>query len=98
MDAPLEPRWLDAEEQQTWLALASVLMRLPSALDTQLQRDAAISHFEYQVLAGLSMSPERTLRSLTTDELAADSQWQDTLHHADRDAEFETWIAAQVAT
>src|SRR5262245_28653140 len=56
------PRWLDSEEEQTWIALASVLMRLPGALDAQLQRDAGISHFEYLVLSGLSMSPERTLR------------------------------------
>ncbi|GAA4447677.1 MarR family winged helix-turn-helix transcriptional regulator [Phytohabitans houttuyneae] len=58
----MEPRWLDAGEQETWLALVSVLIRLPAALDRQLQRDAGISHFEYQVLAGLSMSPRRTLR------------------------------------
>ena len=57
-----EPRWLNAEEQQIWIALASVLIRLPGALDAQLQRDAGLSHFEYQVLSGLSMSPERTLR------------------------------------
>lgn len=57
-----QPRWLDEEEQQTWLALASLMMRLPAALDAQLQRDAGISHFEYQVLAGLSMSPRHTLR------------------------------------
>jgi DNA-binding MarR family transcriptional regulator len=57
-----EPRWLDGEEQQAWLALAGVIMRLPYALDVQLQRDAGISHFEYLVLSGLSMSPERTLR------------------------------------
>jgi DNA-binding MarR family transcriptional regulator len=44
------------------MALVSMLMRLPVALDAQLQREAGISHFEYQVLAGLSMSPERTLR------------------------------------
>ncbi len=56
------PRWLDPDEQQTWLALVSVLIRLPAALDAQLQRDAGISHFEYQVLAGLSMSPQRTRR------------------------------------
>src|SRR3954451_25380693 len=47
---------------QTWLALSSVLVRLPSALDAQLQRDAGVSHFEYQVMAMLSMSPERTRR------------------------------------
>jgi DNA-binding MarR family transcriptional regulator len=62
MDTPPEPRWLDAEERQTWLTLVSVLMRLPSALDAQLQRDAGISHFEYAVLAGLSEAPGRTLR------------------------------------
>src|SRR3954471_11484104 len=53
---------------QAWLALGSVLIRLPDALDAQLQRDAGISHFEYQVMAMLSMSPERTRRM---SELAA---------------------------
>ena len=62
MDAPQEPRWLDAEERQAWLALASALNRLPAALDAQLRRDAGISHFEYQVLALLSEAPRRTLR------------------------------------
>jgi DNA-binding MarR family transcriptional regulator len=62
MDAPQEPRWLDAEERQVWLVLASTLVRLPAALDAQLRRDAGISHFEYQVLALLSEAPGRTLR------------------------------------
>jgi DNA-binding MarR family transcriptional regulator len=57
-----EPRWLTAEEQQTWFALTGVLTWLPDALDAQLQRDAGISHFEYQVMAMLSMSPHRTRR------------------------------------
>jgi DNA-binding MarR family transcriptional regulator len=57
-----EPEWLDPDDQETWLALASVIVRLPTALDTQLQRDAGISHFEYQVLSGLSMAPAHTLR------------------------------------
>ncbi|MCU7722477.1 MarR family winged helix-turn-helix transcriptional regulator [Actinoplanes sp. KI2] len=57
-----EPRWLDEDQSRTWLALAALMMRLPAALDAQLQRDAGLSHFEYQVLAGLSMAPERTLR------------------------------------
>ncbi|MFF3546228.1 MarR family winged helix-turn-helix transcriptional regulator [Streptomyces platensis] len=68
METPQEPRWLDNEEDQAWIALSSMLMRLPAALDTQLQRDAGLSHFEYQVMAGLSMIPERTLRM---SELAA---------------------------
>jgi DNA-binding MarR family transcriptional regulator len=62
MEGREEPQWLTGEEQQTWLALAGVLVWLPDALDAQLQRDAGVTHFEYQVMAMLSMSPERTLR------------------------------------
>jgi DNA-binding MarR family transcriptional regulator len=68
METPQQPRWLTGEEMQTWLALVGVLVRLPAALDAQLQRDSGISHFEYQVLAMLSESPERTRRM---SELAA---------------------------
>src|SRR5215472_16979692 len=62
MDTAGEPRWLSAEERRAWFALVSMLVRLPAALDAQLQRDAGISHFEYQVMAGLSEAPGRTLR------------------------------------
>jgi DNA-binding MarR family transcriptional regulator len=57
-----EPRWLDEEERSCWMALISTLIRLPAALDAQLQRDAGISNFEYQVLVGLSEAPGRTMR------------------------------------
>lgn len=57
-----EPRWLTDDEQRAWRALAAVMVKLPAALDAQLQRDAGISHFEYMVLAGLSEAPNRTLR------------------------------------
>jgi DNA-binding MarR family transcriptional regulator len=60
-DSP-EPRWLDTEEQRNWYAFAYALIRLPAALDAQMQRDAGISHFEYLVLSGLSSMPARTLR------------------------------------
>lgn len=62
METPSEPRWLTDEERETWLSLASVLIRLPSALDAQLQRDAGVTHFEYQALAALSEAPDRTRR------------------------------------
>ena len=62
MEAVEEPRWLTAEEQQTWLELIGVLTWLPDAIDAQLQRDAGVSHFEYQVMAMLSMAPQRTRR------------------------------------
>lgn len=57
-----EARWLSEEEQATWLSFASVLFRMPAALDGQLQRDAGLSHFEYTVMSALSEAPERTLR------------------------------------
>ena len=62
MEAVDEPRWLSAEEQQTWLAVVAMVTWLPDAVDAQLQRDAGVSHFEYQVMAMLSMSPQRTRR------------------------------------
>ena len=62
MADPREPRWLSDEELQDWLVFASALIRLPAALDAQMQRDAGISHYEYLVMAGLSMTAGRTLR------------------------------------
>lgn len=60
--ADVGPRWLDSEERATWLSLVSLLIKLPAALDAQLQRDSGFSHFEYNVLAGLSEAPDRALR------------------------------------
>jgi len=68
-----DPRWLDPTEKQAWFALVGMLLRLPAALDAQLRRDAGISHFEYQVLAGLSEAPDRTLRMSTLARLAEGS-------------------------
>jgi DNA-binding MarR family transcriptional regulator len=57
-----EPRWLSADERAAWLALSGVLIRLPAALDAQLERDAGLSNFEYLALAMLSETPNHTLR------------------------------------
>jgi DNA-binding MarR family transcriptional regulator len=57
-----DPRWLDPDERAAWLALSGVLIRLPAALDAQLERDAGLSNFEYLALAMLSETPGRTLR------------------------------------
>ncbi len=58
----METRWLTDEERVAWVRLAAVLELLPGVLDTQLRRDADLSHFEYFVLAMLSEAPGRTLR------------------------------------
>jgi DNA-binding MarR family transcriptional regulator len=60
--------WLTDEQQAAWRPFIALLLRLPAALDAQLQRDAGITNFDYLVLSGLSESPNRTLRM---SELAA---------------------------
>ncbi|WP_123664277.1 MarR family winged helix-turn-helix transcriptional regulator [Actinocorallia herbida] len=85
-----EPHWLAEEETQAWLGLASMLIRLPSALDAQLQQDAGISHFEYQVLAGLSMRPERTMRMSELAEVADGSLSR--LSHTVTRLEKQGWV------
>lgn len=68
MEEAAEPRWLNAEEREAWLTLASLMVQLGPVLDAQLRRDAGISHFEYGVMASLSEAPEHTRRM---SELAA---------------------------
>ena len=57
-----QTRWLTADERAAWLAISALTVKLPSALDAQLQRDAGLSYFEYMVLAVLSEQPDRTLQ------------------------------------
>ncbi len=54
--------WLSADERAAWLAVSALTVRLPAALDAQLQRDADLGLFEYMVLAVLSEQPDRTLQ------------------------------------
>ena len=54
--------WLTPAELRAWLGLVAVTELLPAQLDSQLQRDAGLTHFEYQVLAMLSEATDRTLR------------------------------------
>ena len=69
MDAEEEPgaaepgtRWLEGIERDAWLSLIGVIIRLPAALDAQLQRDAGLSHFEYIVMVNLSNTEGHVLR------------------------------------
>ena len=61
-------KWLSEEQQAAWRPFVALLLRLPAALDAQLQKDAGITQFDYLVLSGLSEAPARTLRM---SELAA---------------------------
>src|SRR6187397_1320808 len=45
-----------------WAAIATLLERLPAALDAQLQRDSGVTHYEHGLLFALDSAPRRTLR------------------------------------
>jgi DNA-binding MarR family transcriptional regulator len=50
-------RWLTEEELASWFPLAGVMLRLNPTLDSQLQRDSELTHFDYLCLAMLSEEP-----------------------------------------
>jgi DNA-binding MarR family transcriptional regulator len=55
-------RWLTAAELGSWLSVVRLMTWLPWSIDQQLQRDSNLGMVEYQVLAMLSESPQRTMR------------------------------------
>ena len=58
----VDAKWLNDEEMAAWVRLTAVLELLPGVLDSQLRRDAELTHFDYYALAMLSEAPQRTLR------------------------------------
>ena len=58
----MDTRWLDEQQRDAWVKLIAVVELLPGVLDSQLRRDAGLTHFEYFVLAMLSEARGRTLR------------------------------------
>ena len=55
-------QWLTPAELASWLSVVRLMTWLPWSIDQQLQRDSKLRMVEYQVLAMLSESPERTMR------------------------------------
>lgn len=56
---------LGPEQLEVWASLATLMQRLPAALDAQLQRDSGVTHYEHGVLYALDAAPDRTLRMST---------------------------------
>jgi DNA-binding MarR family transcriptional regulator len=83
-------RWLDEEQQRTWRAWLAVSELVPRALDTQLQRDAGISHAAYVVLAMLSEAPGRSRRM--SDLARRANQSQSRLSHTVARLEDRGWV------
>jgi DNA-binding MarR family transcriptional regulator len=85
-----EPRWLTADELGAWMPLGGLLLKLPAALDAQMQRDSGLSHFEYLVLAQLSEAPGRTLRMSALAAIANGSLSR--LSHVVKRLESRGWV------
>lgn len=64
----MTPRWLNDEERRAWLAFLGAAGLLNRRLDQQLERDAGLSHVQYEILVRLSEAPDGELRMT---ELAA---------------------------
>jgi DNA-binding MarR family transcriptional regulator len=62
MDDMSDEVWLSDEQQRAWVKFIAVVELLPGVLDTQLQRDSDLTHFEYFALAMLSEAPNRVFR------------------------------------
>jgi DNA-binding MarR family transcriptional regulator len=82
--------WLSKDELRSWIALSALLEVLPSAVDAQLKRDAGLNHFEYQVMAGLSESPDRAIRMSVLAAFASGSLSR--LSHAVGRLEKQGWV------
>jgi len=66
-------QWLTAAEVDSWLSVVRLMTWLPWSVDQQLRRDSNLGMVEYQVMARLSQSPERTLRMSALADLANSS-------------------------
>ncbi|MFC9665504.1 MarR family winged helix-turn-helix transcriptional regulator [Nocardia sp. NPDC127606] len=55
----------DSVERRAWSAVVTLSMRVPSALDSRLQREFGVTHFEYRVMALLHDAPRRRMRLST---------------------------------
>lgn len=70
-DPAVEPRWLDAEQQQLWRAYLDGTVRFIEAVSRDHEERSDVSLNEYELLVRLSESPEHTLRmSALADGLA----------------------------
>jgi DNA-binding MarR family transcriptional regulator len=62
MDRARPEPWLDDDQQQAWRHVVGLFMTLPGAIDSDLQRNAGLTLYEYLVLANLSETPDGMLR------------------------------------
>lgn len=57
-----EVKWLTAKEQKAWRSWIAVATKLPEALSRDLQATHGLTLTDYEILAHLSESPDRSMR------------------------------------
>lgn len=85
-----QQRWLNDEELELWLKLVGLSMLMPSAVETQLKRDAGINLFEYHVLAMLSEADQHS--RLMTDLAFHTNSTLSRLSHVVTRLEGQGWV------
>jgi DNA-binding MarR family transcriptional regulator len=86
--------WLNEEEQLAWRGVVQLFTKLPAAIDSNMQRTAGITLFDYVVLSLLSESDDRSLRM---SELAAGTNSSlSRLSHVVSRLENRGWVTRQV--
>jgi DNA-binding MarR family transcriptional regulator len=86
--------WLNEEEQRAWRGVVELFMKLPAAIDSNMQRAAGITQFDYVVLALLSESDDRTLQM--SDLAAGTNSSLSRLSHVVSRLEDRGWVTRQV--
>ena len=94
VDAPAEPRWLDAEEQRAWRAWLYSSQLLQDLLDRELTHGTGISHAYYEILVALSETPGRMMRMSELADRCLSSRSR--LSHAVSRLEERGWVRRQV--
>lgn len=85
--------WLDDEEQAAWQAYLGLVSHVGAALETQMQRDGAMPHAYYELLARLSAAPDRAMRMSDLAQVTRSSRSR--LSHAVATLESRGWVRRQ---
>jgi DNA-binding MarR family transcriptional regulator len=90
MQATVQTRWLDEDEQVTWRTYLAATKAIGEAIDSQLQRDADIPLTYYEILVRLSEAADRMLRMSQLAERCLASRSR--LSHAVTRLEERGWV------
>lgn len=93
IQAPVQPRWLDEQEQVAWRTYLAASQAIEESIQGQLQRDADIPHIYYEILVRLSEAPDRRLRMSDLAERSLSSRSR--LSHAVSRLEERGWVTRQ---